>query len=128
MVDSNDRDRIDAARDELHRMLNEDELRESVLLCFANKQDLPNAMSAAALFGRRSGGWLLGERKRQRRADRRGRSSGHAASIVGVTWLNHGPALARPGTNRCASCVSCIAETEASVPTPPTATHASSGT
>jgi len=38
VVDSNDRERIDAARDELHRMLNEDELRESVLLVFANKQ------------------------------------------------------------------------------------------
>lgn len=49
VVDSNDRDRIDAARDELHRMLNEDELRESILLVFANKQDLPNAMSAAEM-------------------------------------------------------------------------------
>lgn len=38
-----------AARDELHRMLNEDELRESILLVFANKQDLPNAMSAAEM-------------------------------------------------------------------------------
>ena len=28
VVDSNDADRIDAARDEMHRMLNEDELRE----------------------------------------------------------------------------------------------------
>ena len=37
------------ARDELHRMLNEDELRDSVLLVFANKQDLPNAMSAAEM-------------------------------------------------------------------------------
>ena len=37
-MDSNDRDRVDAARDELHRMLNEDELRESILLVFANKQ------------------------------------------------------------------------------------------
>lgn len=49
VVDSNDRDRIDAARDEMHRMLNEDELRESILLVFANKQDLPNAMSAAEM-------------------------------------------------------------------------------
>ena len=49
VVDSNDRDRIDAARDELHRMLNEDELRESILLVFANKQDLPNAMSASEM-------------------------------------------------------------------------------
>ena len=45
VVDSNDADRIDAARDEMHRMLNEDELRDAVLLVFANKQDLPNAMN-----------------------------------------------------------------------------------
>ena len=43
VVDSNDRDRVSEARDELHRMLNEDELRDAVLLVFANKQDLPNA-------------------------------------------------------------------------------------
>ena len=49
VVDSNDSDRIDAARDETHRMLNEDELRDAVLLVFANKQDLPNAMSAAEM-------------------------------------------------------------------------------
>jgi ADP-ribosylation factor protein 1 len=33
-----------AARAELERMLNEDELREAILLVFANKQDLPKAM------------------------------------------------------------------------------------
>jgi GTPase SAR1 family protein len=106
VVDSNDRDRVGEARDELHRMLNEvrggrggggggagggeerrgepenaprgaptrrtsitlpsnspqpplqhhqtpkrqqDELRNAVLLVFANKQDLPNAMSAAEI-------------------------------------------------------------------------------
>ena len=47
VVDSNDRDRIDDAREELHRMLNEDQLRDVVLLVFANKQDLPNAMTAS---------------------------------------------------------------------------------
>jgi len=47
VIDSNDRDRAGDARDELHRMLNEDELRDAALLVFANKQDLPNAMSAA---------------------------------------------------------------------------------
>ena len=31
------------------QMLNEDELRDAVLLVFANKQDLPNAMNAADL-------------------------------------------------------------------------------
>ena len=30
-------------------MLNEDELREAMLLVFANKQDLPNAMNAAEI-------------------------------------------------------------------------------
>jgi ADP-ribosylation factor protein 1 len=44
VVDSNDRDRVADAHDELHRMLNEDELRDAVLLVFANKQDLPHAM------------------------------------------------------------------------------------
>ena len=41
MVDSNDRDRVVEAREELQRMLNEDELRDALLLVFANKQDLP---------------------------------------------------------------------------------------
>ncbi|KHJ77472.1 hypothetical protein OESDEN_22908 [Oesophagostomum dentatum] len=48
-VDSNDRERIEESREELHKMLNEDELRDATLLVFANKQDLPNAMSAAEL-------------------------------------------------------------------------------
>eukprot|EP00746_Dinoflagellata_sp_MGD_P140515 gnl/MRDRNA2_/MRDRNA2_73747_c0_seq1.p1 gnl/MRDRNA2_/MRDRNA2_73747_c0~~gnl/MRDRNA2_/MRDRNA2_73747_c0_seq1.p1 ORF type:complete len:208 (+),score=31.92 gnl/MRDRNA2_/MRDRNA2_73747_c0_seq1:64-687(+) len=49
VVDSNDRDRIEEVRKELHMMHNEDELRDAVLLVFANKQDLPNAMPAAEL-------------------------------------------------------------------------------
>ena len=38
VVDSNDRERVGEARDELHRMLQEDELRDAVLLIYANKQ------------------------------------------------------------------------------------------
>ncbi|XP_013145319.1 PREDICTED: ADP-ribosylation factor 1 [Papilio polytes] len=49
VVDSNDRERIGEAREELMRMLSEDELRDAVLLIFANKQDLPNAMNAAEI-------------------------------------------------------------------------------
>jgi len=49
VVDSNDRDRVSEAREELQRMLNEDELRDALLLVFANKQDLPNAMNAAEI-------------------------------------------------------------------------------
>jgi ADP-ribosylation factor protein 1 len=52
VIDSNDRERIGEAREELMRMLAEDELRDAVLLIFANKQDLPNAMNAAEITGR----------------------------------------------------------------------------
>jgi ADP-ribosylation factor protein 1 len=45
VVDSNDRDRVVEAREELQRMLNEDELRDAILLVFANKQDLPVSIS-----------------------------------------------------------------------------------
>ncbi|PIO55782.1 ADP-ribosylation factor family protein [Teladorsagia circumcincta] len=38
VVDSNDRERVGEAREELMRMLAEDELRDAVLLVFANKQ------------------------------------------------------------------------------------------
>ena len=46
-------------------MLNEDELRDALLLVFANKQDLPNAMSAAeitdklGLHGLRQRTWFI---------------------------------------------------------------------
>ncbi|KAL5753038.1 hypothetical protein ACOSP7_023213 [Xanthoceras sorbifolium] len=49
VVDSNDRERVAEARDELHRMLSEEELRNAILLIFANKQDLPNAMSVSEI-------------------------------------------------------------------------------
>src|ERR1700753_2136405 len=45
VVDSNDRDRVDDAREELHKMLSEEELKDAVVLVFANKQDLPGAMT-----------------------------------------------------------------------------------
>ena len=49
VVDSNDRDRVEDAREELSKMLSEDELQDSVLLVFADKQDLPNSLTAAEL-------------------------------------------------------------------------------
>merc|ERR1719261_131507 len=42
VVDSNDRDRAEDAREELNKMLNEDEMRDAVLLVFANKLGLSN--------------------------------------------------------------------------------------
>eukprot|EP00180_Rhodochaete_pulchella_P004067 Plantae.Rhodophyta-Rhodochaete_pulchella.ctg7495.p1 GENE.Plantae.Rhodophyta-Rhodochaete_pulchella.ctg7495~~Plantae.Rhodophyta-Rhodochaete_pulchella.ctg7495.p1 ORF type:complete len:179 (-),score=39.18 Plantae.Rhodophyta-Rhodochaete_pulchella.ctg7495:267-803(-) len=49
VVDSNDRERIPEARDELKKMIYEEELRNATILVFANKQDLPNAMTVAEL-------------------------------------------------------------------------------
>lgn len=47
VVDSTDKDRLETARQELHTMLNEEELQDSALLVFANKQDQHGALSAA---------------------------------------------------------------------------------
>ena len=42
VVDCADRDRIDEARQELHRIINDREMRDAIILIFANKQDLPD--------------------------------------------------------------------------------------
>ena len=39
MVDSTDRDGMDNAAEELHQLLNEEELKNTVLLVLANKKD-----------------------------------------------------------------------------------------
>lgn len=58
MVDSNDRERIGEAREELMRMLAEDELRDAVLLIFANKQVGPNSYNIPQIY-------LIQRRKRK---------------------------------------------------------------
>jgi small GTP-binding protein len=45
VVDSNDRERIEEAAEELGKMLNEDDLKNSILLIMANKQDMNGSMS-----------------------------------------------------------------------------------
>merc|ERR1711991_574854 len=62
VVDSNDKDRIVEANEELQKMLREDELRDATLLVFANKQDLPNAMSVSEITDK-LGLHSLGSRK-----------------------------------------------------------------
>ena len=52
VVDSNDRDRVEDAREELLRLIQEEELRDAAVLVLANKQDLPNAMTATELRGK----------------------------------------------------------------------------
>lgn len=46
VVDSNDTTRLKEAKDELWKVLESPELKEAMLLVFANKQDLPNSMGA----------------------------------------------------------------------------------
>lgn len=45
VIDSGDRDRIDEARLELERILADREMKECLLMVFANKQDLPGGES-----------------------------------------------------------------------------------
>ncbi|KZZ89185.1 Small GTPase superfamily, ARF type [Moelleriella libera RCEF 2490] len=45
VIDSSDRARMDEARQELHRIINDREMKDSLLLVFANKQDLKEGTS-----------------------------------------------------------------------------------
>ena len=45
VIDSNDRERLPECHNELERFVAEPELRGTPILFFANKQDMPNAMS-----------------------------------------------------------------------------------
>eukprot|EP00013_Stygamoeba_regulata_P022616 CAMPEP_0177657452 /NCGR_PEP_ID=MMETSP0447-20121125/16198_1 /TAXON_ID=0 /ORGANISM="Stygamoeba regulata, Strain BSH-02190019" /LENGTH=185 /DNA_ID=CAMNT_0019161819 /DNA_START=125 /DNA_END=682 /DNA_ORIENTATION=- len=51
VLDSADKSRLAEARRELDNLLNEPELRDAVVLVFANKMDLPGAMSVADVVG-----------------------------------------------------------------------------
>ena len=50
VVDASDGQRLPDAREALHEMLRDPELRGAVLLVLANKQDLPGARTAAQLY------------------------------------------------------------------------------
>ena len=49
MIDSSDRVRIEEAKQELHRIINDREMKDSLLLVFANKQDIAGALPAEAI-------------------------------------------------------------------------------
>jgi len=71
VVDSADRERLETnsqetgAADELSKLLQEDELKDAILLVFANKQDLPGALSVDDVSGKlklntiRSRSWFI---------------------------------------------------------------------
>lgn len=46
VIDSNDRSRIEEARQELHRIILDREMKEALLLVFANKQDIPGGANS----------------------------------------------------------------------------------
>lgn len=52
VVDSANRERLDEARDELFKIINDREMKDAMLLVFANKQDLPAAMHPKELTER----------------------------------------------------------------------------
>lgn len=49
MVDSGDIDRMDEARETLTYLLESEELKDTSLLVYANKQDLPGALTVPQL-------------------------------------------------------------------------------
>lgn len=50
VVDSADTDRIDEAREELHRIVNDREMKDAFILIMANKQDLDRALKPDELI------------------------------------------------------------------------------
>merc|ERR1711994_296326 len=49
VVDASDRDRLEEAKEEMHSVLRDPELRDSKVLVVANKQDLPTAVRSREL-------------------------------------------------------------------------------
>ena len=60
VVDSNDRDRIEDAAEELKKMLAEEELKDCAVLVMANKQDLNGALSPNDVTDKMGMGQLKG--------------------------------------------------------------------
>ena len=50
VVDCADRDRIDEARQELYKIINDREMRDAIILIFANKQDLPGGKNSESFL------------------------------------------------------------------------------
>ena len=50
MVDSAVRDRIDVNAETLKRLADDEDLKDAILMVYANKQDMPNAMTCPELI------------------------------------------------------------------------------
>ncbi|EMR11720.1 hypothetical protein PNEG_00154 [Pneumocystis murina B123] len=49
VIDSTDKERIEISKDELSKIMNDDSLKDSLLLVFANKQDIENSMTPSEI-------------------------------------------------------------------------------
>mmetsp|Transcript_21574 Transcript_21574/g.52817 ORF Transcript_21574/g.52817 Transcript_21574/m.52817 type:complete len:187 (-) Transcript_21574:237-797(-) len=82
VVDSADKERLEIAREELEKTLAEDELRDACVLVYANKQDLPGALSTKEIA---SG---LGLDKMRRKWYVQGSCATHGQGLFeGMDWL-----------------------------------------
>jgi ADP-ribosylation factor protein 6 len=59
VVDSSDHNRIEEAKTELHRILNDLEMSDCLLLVFANKQDLDGGMCHVGIVSQDSSANVL---------------------------------------------------------------------
>mmetsp|Transcript_31326 Transcript_31326/g.55055 ORF Transcript_31326/g.55055 Transcript_31326/m.55055 type:complete len:188 (-) Transcript_31326:234-797(-) len=84
VVDANDGERLDIAREELEKTLGEDELRDVAVLVYANKQDLPRALSPKAI----AEGLGIDKIARQRQWHVQGSSATNGEGLIeGMSWL-----------------------------------------
>ncbi|KAI1714505.1 ADP-ribosylation factor family domain-containing protein [Ditylenchus destructor] len=84
VLDAADRARIDEARQELHRIINDREMKDAIILVFANKQDLPDAMKPNEIQDKLG---LMRLRDRNWYVQPSCATSGEGL-IEGLTWLS----------------------------------------
>ena len=85
VVDSNDRDRIDQTKDDLWRIITDDQLKNCPVLIMANKQDLPNAMSVTELTDK------LELKKIEDKSWRKYYTCTHALIVMQTHYSTHAP-------------------------------------
>ena len=84
-VDANDPERMGEVQEELYALLDNDRLKNASLLIYANKQDLPNAMSTAAVVDKLE----LSSRQRHRRWHVQGAIATTGEGLYeGLDWLS----------------------------------------
>ncbi|PRP80932.1 ADP-ribosylation factor 6 [Planoprotostelium fungivorum] len=84
VVDSSDRERIEEARQELMRIINDREMKDAILLVFANKNDLPNVMDGEEIKEKLG----LGKLKDRHWHVQSSCAISGDGLLDGLTWLN----------------------------------------